>query len=350
MRLLPRHPTLPLVSSLHLSFVMSQVIAVQELRKVYRRIRRRRGSFGALKGLFSPDYQTQDAVSGVSFAVSEGERVAIIGPNGAGKSTTLKMLSGVLQPTSGAAEVLGLTPWRQRRALAYGIGVVFGQRSQLWAELPARDAFALLRRIYDQDVDVFRRRLGELTERFGLADILDQPVRQLSLGQRMRCEITASLLHGPKLLFLDEPTIGLDITAKAAIRDFIREQSRKAGQTVLLTSHDTRDIELVCERVIVINEGRIVVDQPVADLRRRFLGRKVVTILSAAPSVAVNLPGVTRRASEAHTTILVVDTARVRIEQVIGTALAQGGIDDVAIEDPPMEEVIREIYAAHALR
>jgi ABC-2 type transport system ATP-binding protein len=350
MRLLPRRPISLRKSSLHLSFVMSQVITVRELRKVYRRIRRRRGPFGAFKGLFSPDYQTQDAVSGVSFAVTEGERVAIIGPNGAGKSTTLKMLSGVLQPTSGTAEVLGLTPWRQRRALAYGIGVVFGQRSQLWAELPARDAFALLRRIYDQDAEVFRRRLGELTERFGLADILDQPVRQLSLGQRMRCEITASLLHGPKLLFLDEPTIGLDITAKAAIRDFIREQSHKAGQTVLLTSHDMRDIELVCERVIVINEGRIVVDQPVADLRRRYLGRKIVTILSAAPSVAVDLPGVLRRASEAHTTILVVDTARVRIEQVIAMALAQGGIDDVAIEDPPMEEVIREIYAAHASR
>jgi ABC-2 type transport system ATP-binding protein len=329
---------------------MSQVIAVRELRKAYRCIKRRRGPFGALRGLFSPDYQTQDAVSGVSFTVSEGERVAIIGPNGAGKSTTLKMLSGVLQPSSGAAEVLGLTPWRQRRALAYGIGVVFGQRSQLWAELPARDAFVLLRRIYDQDADVFRRRLGELTERFSLTDILDKPVRQLSLGQRMRCEITASLLHGPKLLFLDEPTIGLDITAKAAIRDFIREQSREAGQTVLLTSHDMRDIELVCERVIVINEGRIVVDQPVAELRRRFLGRKVVTIKSAAPSVAVDLPGVTRRASEPHTTILVVDTARVRIEQVIATALAGGGIDDVAIEDPPMEDVIHEIYAVHASR
>jgi ABC-2 type transport system ATP-binding protein len=329
---------------------MSQVIAVQELRKTYRSIKRRRGRFGALRGLFSPDYQTQDAVSGVSFTVSGGERVAIIGPNGAGKSTTLKMLSGVLQPTSGTAEVLGLTPWRQRRALAYGIGVVFGQRSQLWAELAARDAFLLLRRIYDQDADVFRRRLGELTERFGLSDILDRPVRQLSLGQRMRCEITASLLHGPKLLFLDEPTIGLDITAKAAIRDFIREQSREAGQTVLLTSHDTRDIELVCERVIVINEGRIVVDQPVAELRRRYLGRKVVAIQSAAPNVAVDLPGVTRRASEAHTTILVVDTARARIEQVIAMALAQGGIDDVAIEDPPMEEVIHEIYAVHASR
>ena len=286
----------------------------------------------------------------MSFAVSRGERVAIIGPNGAGKSTTLKMLSGVLQPSSGAAEVLGLTPWRQRRALAYGIGVVFGQRSQLWGELPARDAFALLRRIYDQDAESFRRRLGELTERFGLADILDQPVRRLSLGQRMRCEIAASLLHRPKLLFLDEPTIGLDITAKAAIRDFIREQSRAAGLTVLLTSHDTRDIELVCEPVIAINEGRIVVDQPVVELRRRFLGRKVVTIQSAAPSVAVDAPGVTRRASEAHTTILEVDTARVRIEQVITTALAQGGIEDVAIEDPPMEEVVHEIYAAHASR
>jgi viologen exporter family transport system ATP-binding protein len=329
---------------------MSQVIAVQELRKTYRRIERRRGPLGALSSFFSPNCRTHDAVAGVSFAVSRGERVAIIGPNGAGKSTTLKMLCGVLQPSSGTAAVLGLTPWRQRRKLAYRIGVVFGQRSQLWADLPARDAFFLLRRIYDQDADVFRRRLGELTERFGLSDLLDQPVRQLSLGQRMRCEITASLLHGPKLLFLDEPTIGLDVTAKAAIRDFIREQSRKAGQTVLLTSHDTRDIELVCDRVIVINEGQIVVDQPVAELRRRFLDRKVVTIQSAAPFLTMDLPGVTRRTSAAHTTILVVDSARTRIEQVIAVALAQGGIDDIVIEDPPMEEVIREIYAVHASR
>jgi ABC-2 type transport system ATP-binding protein len=346
------------MSLLHLSFVMSQVIsevpstviAVRELRKTYRRVKRRPGPFATLRGLLSPHYHPQDAVSGISFSVSEGERVAIIGPNGAGKSTTMKMLCGVLEPSAGTAAVLGLTPWRQRRRLAYGIGVVFGQRSQLWAELPARDAFMLLRRIYDQDGDVFRRRLGELTERFGLADLLDQPVQQLSLGQRMRCEITASLLHGPKLLFLDEPTIGLDVTAKAAIRDFIREQSREAQQTVLLTSHDTRDIELVCERVIVINEGRIVVDQPVAELRRRFLGRKVVTIQSATPSVTVDLPGVIRRDSKAHTTILVVDSARTRIEHVIAAALAQGGIDDIAIEDPPMDEVIHEIYAAHASR
>jgi ABC-2 type transport system ATP-binding protein len=329
---------------------MSQVIAVHDLRKVYRHADRGRGPFAGLRALFSPQYQTREAVAGLSFSVSEGERVAIIGPNGAGKSTTLKMLSGVLEPTSGSAEVLGLTPWRQRRALAYRIGVVFGQRSQLWPELAARDAFSLLRRIYDQEADVFRRRLGELTERFGLAGILDQPVQRLSLGQRMRCEVVASLLHGPRLLFLDEPTIGLDITAKAAIRDFIREQSREAGQTVLLTSHDTRDIELVCERVIVINTGRIVVDQPVAELRRRFLGRKLITIQSAAPRLAVDLPGVTSRPGAAHTTILEVDTAQVRVEQVIAAALAHGGIDDVVIEDPPMEEVINEIYAAHAAR
>jgi viologen exporter family transport system ATP-binding protein len=329
---------------------MPEVIAVQDLRKVYRTARREPGLVRKVTGLFSPQYETRAAVAGVTFTVTQGERVAIIGPNGAGKSTTLKMLSGVLEPSSGTAKVLGLTPWRQRRALAYGIGVVFGQRSQLWAELPARDAYELLRRIYDQDSSIFHRRLGELTERFGLGELLDRPVQRLSLGQRMRCEITASLLHGPRVLFLDEPTIGLDITAKAAIRDFIREQSLIAGQTVLLTSHDTRDIELVCDRVIVINEGRIVVDQPVAELRRRYLGRKVVTMQSVAPKVTVNLPGVVHRASAAHTTVLEVDTAKVRIEHVIAAALAQGGIDDVAIEDPPMEDVIHEIYAAHAAR
>jgi ABC-2 type transport system ATP-binding protein len=170
----------------------------------------------------------------------------------------------------------------------------------------------------------------------------------MSLGQRMRCEIVASLLHGPKLLFLDEPTIGLDITAKAAIRDFIREQAAAEGQTVLLTSHDTRDIELVCDRVIVINRGKIVVDQPTAELRRRFLGRKLVTMQSIATKLIVDLPGVTSRPAADHTTILDVDTAKVRVDEVIAAALAQGGVEDVTIEDPPMEEVVHEIYAQGA--
>ena len=321
---------------------MSAVITVKSLSKAYRYARRRGGFFEA----FAPEHVTVEAVAGVDFEIGVGERVAIIGPNGAGKSTTLKMLSGILEPSGGEASVLGLTPWKQRKALAYRIGVVFGQRSQLWGELPARESFALLRHVYDQEAAVFARRLGELTERFALADLLDQPVHRMSLGQRMRCEITASLLHGPGLLFLDEPTIGLDVTAKAAIRDFIREHARDHGQTVLLTSHDTRDIELVCDRVIVVNQGRIVVDQPTDQLRRRFLGRKIITFQSAGQGVSLSLPGVTRRPSEAHATILEVDTKLTRVEQVIAAALADGGIEDVTIEDPPMEEVIADIYAS----
>jgi ABC-2 type transport system ATP-binding protein len=321
---------------------MSPVVSVSRLTKQYRYTRRGRG----LAGLFAGETVTIEAVSDIAFEIGRGERVAIIGPNGAGKSTTLKMLCGVLEPTAGEARVLGYTPWRERRRLAYEIGVVFGQRSQLWAELPARDSFALLRRIYDQEPAVHAARLADLVERFALGDILDQPVARLSLGQRMRCEIAASLLHGPSLLFLDEPTIGLDVTAKAAIRDFIREHARDHGQTVLLTSHDTRDIELVCERVIVVSHGRIVVDQPTDQLRRRFLARKLVTLVSVGERVVVDLPGVTVRPAPPHTTVLEVDTRKVRVEQVVAQALACGGIEDVTIEDPPMEEVVHEIYAA----
>jgi ABC-2 type transport system ATP-binding protein len=325
---------------------MKPAVTVQDLRKTYRQSRRRVGAFGGLRGLFHPDHVELDAVAGVSFEIAAGERVAIIGPNGAGKSTTLKMLCGVLEPSGGAAQVLGFTPWRERRALAYRIGVVFGARSQLMAELPARESFALLRRIYDRPADDFARRLGELCERFGVAGLMDQAPGRMSLGQRMRCEIVAALLHGPSLLFLDEPTIGLDITAKATIREVVREQSAREGQTVVLTSHDARDIELVCERVIVINAGRIVLDAATDGLRRRFLARKLVTLRSAAPTVAVEMAGVTRRASPPHTTILEIDTGLVRIEAVVAAALAQGGIEDVTVEDPPMEEVVHEIYAS----
>ncbi len=318
---------------------MSAVITVRNLRKQYRYARSGRG-------LLSAEHTTIDALSGVSFDIEAGERVALIGPNGAGKSTTLKILTGILQPTGGDATVLGLTPWRERLKLTHRIGVVFGQRSQLWSELPVRDSFALLRRIYNQDAAVFAARLGRLIERFDLARLLPQPVNRLSLGQRMRCEVVASLLHGPAVLFLDEPTIGLDITAKAAIRDLINAQAQSEGLTVVLTSHDTRDIELVCERVIVVNVGRIVVDQPTAELRRQFLSRKLITIRSAAPAIMLELPGVSRRPGEPHLSLLDVDTRVARIDHVVATALALGGIEDITIEDPLMEEVIHEIYAA----
>jgi len=323
---------------------MPPVIVVQDLRKHYRFARRQGGALGAIGGMFAPDYQLISAVDGISFEIAQGERVAIIGPNGAGKSTTLKMLSGILEPTSGAARVFDLTPWRQRKALAYRIGVVFGQRSQLWGELPVRESFELPGHIYDQHGPTFARRREDLIERFDVGALMGQVVQRLSLGQRMRCEIVAALLHAPSLLFLDEPTIGLDITAKAAIRDFITENAREAGQTVVLTSHDTRDIELVCDRVIVINQGRIVVDQPTDQLRRQFLARKLVTLHAPTRSIVIDLPGVTRRPSEPHLAVFEIDTRKVRVERVIASALHGGGIEDITIEDPPMEEVIREIY------
>jgi ABC-2 type transport system ATP-binding protein len=322
---------------------MSPIITVRNLRKRYRYAR----SGGLLAAVF-PDYQTIDALDDLSFDVSAGERIAIIGPNGAGKSTTLKILTGILEPSEGSAAVLGLIPWRDRTALAHRIGVVFGQRSQLWGELPVRESFDLLRHIYAQEKPAFTARLGRLVERFALAHLLAQPVNRLSLGQRMRCELVASLLHAPSVLFLDEPTIGLDITAKAAMRDLIKQQAHDEGQTVLLTSHDTRDIELVSDRVIVINAGRIVVDQPTSELRRRFLGRKLVTIRSVAMAIALDLPGVTMRSAEPHETLFDVDTGKLHVERLIEAALAVGGIEDITIEDPPMEEVIHEIYASAA--
>ena len=324
---------------------MLPVVTVRNLTKAFRYPKKQRGLLGGLRGAFVPDYRIVQAVDGVSLDIAAGERVAIIGPNGAGKSTTLKILSGVLKPTSGEASVLGLTPWRERKALAYRIGVVFGQRSQLWGELPARDSFALLAHIYDQSGPDFERRRGDLLERFDLGPLLDQPVGRMSLGQRMRCEVAASLMHGPSLLFLDEPTIGLDITAKAAIRDFITGAARTSGVTVVLTSHDTRDIELVCDRVIVINQGRIVVDQPTEQLRRRFLAHKLVTLHAPSRRVEIDLPGVTRRPSAPHLDVFEIDTRLIRVEQAVAAALDGGGVEDILIEDPPMEEVIREIYA-----
>ncbi|HUN39612.1 MAG TPA: ATP-binding cassette domain-containing protein [Acetobacteraceae bacterium] len=321
-------------------------ITVRDLRKQFRYAKSGRG----LRNLIAPQYTNIDALGGISFTIAPGERVALIGPNGAGKSTTLKILTGILLPSGGNATVLGLTPWQDRMALARRIGVVFGQRPQLWSELPVRQSFALLRRIYAQDAAPFATRLDALSERFDLAPLMAQPVNRLSLGQRMRCEVVASLLHKPDVLFLDEPTIGLDITAKTTIRDLINAQAQSDGLTVVLTSHDTRDIELVCERVIVVNAGRIVVDQATETLRRRFLARKLVTLRSAAPAITLDLPGVSARPAEPHIAMLDVDTRIARIDSVVAAALSLGGIEDITIEDPPMEEVIHEIYAAASAR
>lgn len=240
---------------------MKLAVEVDNLRKVYEVHKRR--------GLFAREKSEVVSVDNVSFSVPEGQALAFVGPNGAGKSTTIRMLTGILRPTSGSARVLGFDPWKDRARMAFHIGAVFGQRSQLWYHLPAGDTFDLLARIYNIDPREFKKRRDELVERFDLGALIDVPVRKLSLGQRMRAEVAASLLHKPKLLMLDEPTIGLDINARHQLRELIREWNRRDGLTVFLTSHDTGDIESVAERVIIINHGRIVLDDTVEDLRNR---------------------------------------------------------------------------------
>ncbi len=284
------------------------------------------------------------AVDDISLEIPAGQSVAFIGPNGAGKSTTIKMLTGILHPSSGSARVLGLTPWTDRRKLAYRIGAVFGQRSQLWYHLPPRDTFELLSRVYSLDRARYTRIRDVLIERFGLGAFLDTPVRKLSLGQRMRAEIAASLLHEPQVLFLDEPTIGLDVVARQELRDLIREWNRDHGVTVFLTSHDAGDIERVAKRAIVINHGRVVLDDSVAAMRRRYLESKVLKVRFHGHPTPIDLEGVTLVKAADYALKLEVDTRTISIERVMTEVLKAGSVADIAIEDPPLDEVIAHIY------
>jgi ABC-2 type transport system ATP-binding protein len=319
-------------------------IAVEGLTKTFRVRERAPGLWGAVKGLVSAPTSEVRALNGISFTLAPGERVAFVGPNGAGKSTTIKLLTGILHPSAGTARVLGQTPWEARRTLGFQIGTVFGQRTQLWYHLPASDTLDLLARVYELDEAVYRRRRGELVEAFGVEDLLARPVRQLSLGQRMRLELVASLLHAPKVLFLDEPTIGLDVSAKAAIRDQIKLRSERDGCTVLFTSHDTGDMERVCDRAIVLHEGAVLLDRPVGELRG-VIKRKQITLLTAEESVSLaELPGVTVTTSEPHRLVLEVDTEVTPVDQVVQSALSQTRLRDLTVEDPPMEEIIDLIY------
>jgi len=320
------------------------VIVASKLHKTFVVKEKAAGLVGSLRALFSPRTKEIHAVKDVDLQVDAGERVAFIGPNGAGKSTTIKMLVGILYPTTGEATVLGRVPWKERAQLAYHIGAVFGQKSQLWYHLPPQDTFDLLARIYELDLSAYRKRLTCLVDMFELADILSTPVRKLSLGQRMRCEIAASLLHSPRILFLDEPTIGLDVVVKHHIREMILRMNDEERVTLFLSSHDAGDVERLCRRAMVINHGEVIYDGKVSTLRRNHVRTKTISLKLQDSFYGFEALGVTVLKA-AHTGVkLQVDTTVADIHQVVARLMERYQVLDMTIEDPPMEEVIADIY------
>ncbi|MBL0389294.1 ATP-binding cassette domain-containing protein [Tumebacillus sp. ITR2] len=319
-------------------------VRVQGLTKSFTVKHKQAGLGGSLRGLFRPQVEEKVAVQPLHFTIEQGEVLAFLGPNGAGKSTTIKMLTGILHPTAGSAEVLGFNPWSERQKLAFHVGSVFGQKSQLWYHLPPIDTFELMARIYEIPRGEFLKRRDELVERFELGPYLNTTVRKLSLGERMRCEIAAALLHRPQIVFLDEPTIGLDVVVKQKIRDLIREMNREEGTTLFLTSHDAGDVEQLCRRVIVINHGQVILDDSVSNMKREFLTHKTIHLKLAELPQPIQLPGVTVVKQKGTGMKLSVNTAQTSIETVLSFIVTNYRLEDVTIEDPSMEEIITHIY------
>ncbi len=320
------------------------VIRVTDLSKVFRTRRKESGLRGSIRSLFSPRRNTITAVDGISFTVERGELLAFIGPNGAGKSTTIKLITGILYPDSGSIEVLGMNPHRDRRKLCYRIGTVFGQKSQLWFHLPPIDSFHLLGSIYDLGRKETDKRIDWLSDVFELREFLHQSVRKLSLGQRIRCEMAASLIHRPEVLFLDEPSIGLDVVVKQRIRDLIRRINAEDKVTIFLTSHDAGDIEKICRRAIVINSGTLVWDDSIKKMKYSLLNRRVIG-LKLDSALDLEMDGVQVLKRREYSAKLEVDLDRAEVDQVIVAIMKRCSIQDITISSPPMEEVIARIYA-----
>jgi ABC-2 type transport system ATP-binding protein len=295
-------------------------------------------------GLWRGRRTTVTAVDGVDFTVAAGEMVGYIGPNGAGKSTTIKMLTGILVPTSGTIRVAGLEPARRRTELARRIGVVFGNRSLLWWDLPLGQSFDLLRHVYRVAAPDHRRRLAELVDVLDLSQLLDRPVRQLSLGQRMRGELTAALLHAPEVLFLDEPTVGLDIVSRARVREFLLELNRRRGVTVLLTTHDMADIQRLCPRMLIIDKGRVLHDGGTAEIAARFGGARTLVVDLAESRPPLRLAGATVIRTDGPRQWIRFRPADATAAQLVAAVSEQAPLVDLAIEEPDIEEVVRRIY------
>src|SRR6476620_9699675 len=299
------------------------MIVVDSLTKCFRVAERASGALATIASLVRGRYRTVDAINGLSFSLREGELCGLIGPNGAGKSTTIKILCGILEPTSGRCEVGGLVPWRDRVRHVARSGAVFGQRTQLWWDLPVSESFELLRDIYRVAPERYRQTRDELIALLDLERLLATPVRQLSLGQRVRCEIAASMLHEPRVLFLDEPTIGLDAVAKLAVRDFVKTLNRARGVSVILTTHDMHDIEALTERVIVIGHGAILADGSLASLRRGAFAERRLWVHFAGEPTAVDLPGTTVRQRQGRSIELAFDPRTTSAHRLIAQIAAE---------------------------
>lgn len=319
------------------------MIELRNVSKTYKIARREAGFKAAAKALFNKKYTYLKALDDISFSIGDGEMVGYIGPNGAGKSSTVKVMSGILTPDSGECTINGLTPWKSRKEHVKNIGVVFGQRSQLWWDVPVIDSFELIRDIYSIPENAYRKNLTELTELLDLSDILRTPARQLSLGQRMRCEISASLLHSPKILFLDEPTIGLDAVSKIAVRDFIRTVNRERKTTVILTTHDMQDIEALTERILLIGKGRILLDGTLNELKNRNGNYKTITAQFTGGSFA-EAEGIHVKEMLNGRAVFVVDTSLVDVSEAIRNITASAEITDLSVEGTSTEEMVVSLY------
>ena len=320
------------------------IITVEHLSKHFKVYKRRTGFWGNLSGMVSREHDIIRAVDDVNFSLERGELVGYIGANGAGKSTTIKMLTGILVPTSGHIDVMGLTLYRQRKENTRRIGVVFGQRTQLWWDLPVIDSFELLKHIYEIPQNLYKQNLEFFSELLQLRPFLSTPVRRLSLGQRMRCDLTAALLHDPEILYLDEPTIGLDVVAKEQVRQFLRQVNAERQVTVILTTHDLNDVEKVCQRLIIIDSGKIIYDGAIDALKERYGKTRMLIVDLAQAYSDIQLEGVDLTRRDRNRIWLAFDRDTISASEVITQLTARYEIQDLTISEPEIEEIVRRIY------
>lgn len=323
-------------------------IDVSGISKTFKVVKRNSGLKSAIKSFFKREYKIVNAISDVSFSIEKGEIVGYIGPNGAGKSTTIKILSGILTPSSGKCKVSGMTPWEVREKYVKKIGVVFGQRSQLWWDIPASDTFDLLKDVYDINEEEYHKTKDDLIDKLNLKDIINVPVRQLSLGQRMRCEIAASLLHSPEILFLDEPTIGLDAVSKQIVRDFIKKLNKEKNVTVILTTHDMSDIEALAKRIILIGKGKVLYDGSLRKLKNKYDNNKYITIITD-DKISIRNKGILSKERIKDGYKLVIDSNIINISDFLNLLSKKISIKDIEIDNENIDNIIVKLYEEYKI-